>query len=162
MSFIFGKFPALLSHFICRLPGTGDHFTNTAHCLRVGAHDAEYAHIMQDIFCCNGFRTDTGICEGYIFRNVLAEVVTYHQHIQVLINSIYGIWSCRIGRCRQYIWVHGRFDNIRSMAATGTFCMESMDNTTIDRIHGIFQESRFIQSICMDGDLHIILICDLQ
>ena len=117
---------------------------------------------MQNIFCRNCFRAYPGISKGYIFRNRFIQVMTNHQHIQMFINCIYCKRPCWISRRRQYIWIHGSFDNIRCMTATGAFCMIGMNHSSIDSFDGIFQKPCFIQCIGMNGYLHIMFISNFQ
>ena len=44
------------------------------------------------------------------------------------------------------------------MATTCAFRMEGMNGTAFQGGDGIFDEAGFIQRICMDHDLHIIVI----
>ena len=162
VTFIFRKRSSLAFHLACCLPGTGDDLTDTSHCLGIGAHHAEHTHIVKDILCCDRFRTDTGICKSDIFRDLFVQMVAYHQHVQMLIQSIYSEWHGRVCGRRKDVRGCCCFDDVRCMSAAGTFCMICMDSSSSDGIDGVFYASAFVQSICMDGNLYIIFICHIQ
>ena len=117
---------------------------------------------MKHILCCDGFRTDTGICKSNILRDLFVKVMAHHQHIQMLVQSIYSKWHCRVCGRRKDIRCCCRLDDVRCMSAAGTLCMVCMDGSSTDGIDGILNTSTLVQSICMDGHLHIIFICYIQ
>ena len=117
---------------------------------------------MQHILCRNRLRTDSGVCESHIFRNIFIQMMTNHQHIQML---IYGIYSERHGgirRRRQYILAARCTNNIRCMPTACTLGMECMYGTATDGIQCIFHAACLIQCICMDSNLDIIFISHIQ
>jgi len=89
-------------------------------------------------------------------------MMAYHQHVQMLIQGIYCIWHSRIGRRWQNISCCCGADDIRCMSSACTFCMICMDRSSANSCKCIFHTAAFIQSICMNGNLYIILICNIQ
>ena len=144
MSCIFRKCTSLIFHLTCCLPGTCDNLTYTSHSLRVRAHHTEDTHIMKNILCCDCLRTDSGICKCNIFRNSLVKVMADHQHIQMLIQSVYCIWHCRVCGGWQYVRSCCCADDIRCMSTACTLCMISMDGSAADSCKCIFHTSTFI------------------
>ena len=63
----FQQLAALLFHLISGLPCADQHLTHTAHGLTVRGYDRKGTHVVQNIFCRNGFAADTTFCE----RNIL-------------------------------------------------------------------------------------------
>jgi hypothetical protein len=63
------------------IPCAKYNFSTSAHGLTVTAHHADGAKVMQNIFCRDSFGPDTRFGEGNIFRDILGQVVTDHQHI---------------------------------------------------------------------------------
>ena len=152
----------LFLHFICCLPCTGDNLTNSSHGLGVGTHHGKNTHVVQHILCRNRLRTDTAVGKSHIFFVIFIQVMAHHQHIQMLVNSVAGKWHGRIGRRWQHIFTGCCPYDIRCMTAAGTFCMVSMNRSSLEGRHSILYKSPFVQSICMDGYLHIIAVCYRQ
>jgi hypothetical protein len=93
----------------------------------------------------------------------------------MLVQRILSIWSSRIRRAGQYIGVFANNDDIRSVAATGSFRMIPetrvsiirspdprpkkqdlrMNSTALECCNGTLDEARFIQSICVNVDLPV-------
>ena len=162
MAFILRKGSTLPFHLAGGLPGAGDDFSHTSHSLRVRAHHAEDAHVMENIFCGNGFRTDPGICKSYVFWDPLIQMVANHQHVQMLIQSIYCIRHGRVSRRGKYVGSCRCPDNVRGMAAAGAFCMVCMDSPSCNSYQSIFHTAAFVKSICMDGYLDVIVVGHVQ
>lgn len=101
-------------------------------------------HIMKNILCCDCLRTDSGICKCNIFRNSLVKVMANHQHIQMLIQSVYCIWHCWVCGGWQYVRSCCCANDIRCMSTACPLCMISMDGSAADGCKCIFHTSTFI------------------
>src|SRR5699024_4523081 len=62
-------YAALLLHLVGHLPSPKRHLTNASHRLGVRTYDAEYAHILQDIFSGHSFSTNARVTTCNILRN---------------------------------------------------------------------------------------------
>src|SRR5206468_166814 len=82
---------ALLFHFVGRLPGAGDDFADAAHGLRIRAHHADRAEVVEDVLGRDGFATDAALCEGDVLWQTGIEVVADHQHVQVFVDGIHRV-----------------------------------------------------------------------
>mmetsp|Transcript_5970 Transcript_5970/g.24661 ORF Transcript_5970/g.24661 Transcript_5970/m.24661 type:complete len:260 (-) Transcript_5970:316-1095(-) len=60
---------ALRLHLGGGLPRAGDHFADSAHGLRVRRHDADGAHVVEDILRGDGLGADSRLGEGDVFRD---------------------------------------------------------------------------------------------
>ena len=87
----------LYFHLVCGLPRARDHFTDAAHRLRVTRNHAEHTQIVEDVFSRNSFRPDPALGERNVFRHEWIQMMTDHQHVQVLGYSVNGEGPCRIG-----------------------------------------------------------------
>jgi hypothetical protein len=63
---------------MCGIPGAENDFATAAHGLRVGRHHTDGTKVVQDVFCCDSLGANTGLGEGDIFRDVLAQMVADH------------------------------------------------------------------------------------
>lgn len=52
---VFWKWPSLSLVLMCRVPRARDNLSASSHRLRVGIHDTNGAHIVENIFCCDSF-----------------------------------------------------------------------------------------------------------
>ena len=155
---IFGQSAALFLHLVCRLPGTGDDFTHTAHGLTVRRNDRKRAKVMQDVFGGDGFAADAAFGKGHIFGNFRIKVMADHQHVQMLVNRVDRKWTCRVGRAWQNVGFATQLDDIRRMATTGTLGMEGVNGAPLKRCASMFDKAAFIQRIGMNHDLNIKVI----
>ncbi len=81
-----------------------------------------------------------------------------HQHVQMLVNRIDRKRTGRIGRAWQYVGFAAQLDDVWRMATTGTFGMEGVNGSALERCTGMLDKAAFIQCIGMDHDLHIKVI----
>ena len=162
MTGILRQSAALILHFACGLPRTGDDLTDTAHRLGVGTHHTENTHIVQNILCGDRLRADTGIRERNVLRDVLVEVVAYHQHVKMLIKCVDSVRHCRIRGGRQNVRCSSSADDVRCVAAAGSLGVVRMDGSSADGRKRIFDASAFVQSIGVDGNLDIELIGNVE
>ncbi len=88
---ILGKRAALHLHLVRRLPGARDHFTDPSHGLRVAGDHAEYAQVVKDILRRDGLGTNAALGERNVLRHQRIQVMTYHQHVQMLGDGVHGI-----------------------------------------------------------------------
>src|SRR5436190_23017655 len=78
---VFLQWSSLDFVFMSHIPRAKYNFSTSAHGLTVTTHHADGAKVMQNIFCCDGFGSDTRFGEGNIFRDILGQVMADHQHI---------------------------------------------------------------------------------
>src|SRR5215813_905354 len=117
---------------------------------------------MQDVLSCHCFLADAAFSEGYIFRNTTVEVMSNHDHIERLIGRIQGVrsrWSCRSW---EDICFAAYFDKVRGVSPAGSFGVEGVDGSTLERRDSAFDETAFVQRVGMNRNLHIHLICDRE
>ena len=94
---VFWQCAALHFHFVRGLPRANHHFAHSPHRLAVAAHHRQRAQVLQNIFGGNGFAPDAAFGKRHIFGNGGIKVMTDHQHVEVFINGVDGVWPCRIG-----------------------------------------------------------------
>ena len=121
---MFGQMPPLELHLVRRLPGADDHFAHPPHGLRIGRHNTDGAHIVQDILGRNRLTADTRLGEGDVFRHARVQVVADHEHVEMLIHRIDRERHGGIRRRRQYVRLTAHFNDVRRMSAAGAFRME--------------------------------------
>lgn len=151
-------------HFVLvgRIPRPQDDLAAAAHSLRVGRHHADGTEIVQHVLGGNRLGTDAGLGKGDILGNVLGQVVAHHQHVQVLVQGVARVRPRGVGRRRQHVWMLDNTDDVRGMAATGTFGVVCVDDTVLDRPNGGFDVSRLIEGIRVNEALHIEFVTDGQ
>ena len=158
LAFVLRQRAALLLHLVGGLPGANDHFAEPAHGLRIRRHHRERAEIVQDVFGRNGLFTDPAFGKGEIFRDRRVEMVTHHQHVEMFVDGVAGERPRRIGRGRQHVLQARNFNDVRRMTAAGAFGMEGVNGTALERLHGIFDETGFVQRIRMQHHLDVVIV----
>lgn len=79
-----------------------------------------------------------------------------HEHVEMLGNRVDRKRASRIGRGGQNVQFAADFDNVRRMTATRAFGMEGVDSAAFKRGNRIVHETRFIDGVGVNGDLHIV------
>ena len=64
-----------------------------------------------------------------------------HQHIQMFIDSINRVRACRVSRRGKNIQLTTGLNNIRRMAAAGTFGMVGVNGSASDSVEGRFDKA---------------------
>ena len=123
---------ALILHLAGELPGTADHLGDTAHPLAVGAEHGNGTHVVQHILGSDRLRPYAAFGERHILRHRGIQMMTHHDHVEVLIEGIHRIGICRIGRRRQAVRLAGDADDVRGMASAGAFRVIHVDGAAVD------------------------------
>ena len=95
---ILGQSAPSLTHGVSKLPTASDGFTDAPHPLAVGTDRADRSHVVQDVLGGDRLASDAALGERDVLRDVLVEVVAYHEHVEVLIDGVDGErarWICR-------------------------------------------------------------------
>ena len=71
-------------HHVGDLPGPHDHLTDPTHRLGVGRRDRDRPQVVQDVLGGDRGRPDPGLGERQILGHARAQVMTHHQHVEVL------------------------------------------------------------------------------
>ena len=142
------------------LPSSGDDFADPAHRLRVGGNHRERAQIVQDVLGGDGLAADARIGEGHVFGNTGVEVVADHQHVEMLVYRVDRVGSGRIGGGRQHVRFAAGADDVRCVAAAGTFGVIGVDGAAFERRQSVLDETGFVQGIGVDCHLHVVAFGD--
>ncbi len=100
--------------------------------------------------------TDARFGERDVLRNRWVQMVTDHQHVQMLVDGIYRI------RTRGFVDEGSTFgspqapDDVRTCrCAARRFGVIGVDRAALEGREGVLDEARFVQRIRMDRDLHV-------
>ncbi len=93
-----GQAAPLFLHLVRGLPSADDHLADPAHGLAVRRDDAKRAEVVQDVLGGDGLPPDAALGERHVLGNARIQVVTHHQHVQVLIERIHRERPRRVGR----------------------------------------------------------------
>ncbi len=110
---------------------------------------------MQDILRRDRFLANTAFREGNVLGDRAVQVMTHHQHVQMLIQRVRRIGPRRISGARQHIRQPGHLNDVRRMPAAGTFGMERMDRAALERRDRVLDKAGLVQRVGMDHYLHV-------
>ena len=158
----FGQGPALFFHLVSGLPRADQHFADAPHGLAVGRNDRKRAHVVQDVFGGDGFAPDAGFRKGHVLGDGFVEVVTDHQHVQMLFERVDCVGACRVGGGGQNMLFAADFDDVGGMSAARALGVKGVDGAPFHRRDGVLDKARFIQRVGVDHDLHIHCIGHAQ
>src|ERR1700751_1999363 len=117
---------------------------------------------MQNVFGRNGFLANPALGECEIFRNSRIEVMGDHHHIEGLVKRIYGVWSG--WSCRRWndVWFATDFNDVRGVSAARPFSVKRVNGSALECGDRIFDETAFVEGVCVDKNLNIHVIRDRQ
>src|ERR1700747_44800 len=117
---------------------------------------------MQHILRRDGFLANPALGEGDIFRNSRVEVMGDHHHVEGLIKRIYCVgsrWSRRRGN---HVWFAADFDNVGGVSTARPFGVKRVNGSALECGDGIFDETAFVERVCVDKNLHVHVIRNRQ
>ena len=153
---ILGQLPLHLPHFVRRLEQACKILTHPAHCLGIGGIDAENPQVMQYILGSHSFRANAAFGEGHILGNTGVQMMTYHEHVHVLGQRVHCVGPGGIGGRGQHIKLAGDADNIRRMAAPGSFGMVGVNRAPIDGGNSVLKEACLVEGVGVNRHRHIV------
>jgi hypothetical protein len=145
-----------------RIPCAQNDLATAAHGLRVGAHHADGAEVVQDILGGNGLCADAALGKGYVLGDILGQVVAHHEHVEVLVEGIARIRPRRVRGRREYIGVLDDGDDVWGVAATSALGVVGVYSAILERVDGGLDEAGLVERVCMDEALDVKLVTDTQ
>lgn len=94
---VFLQRPPLRFILVSCVPSPENDLAASPHGLRVGAHHADGAEVVKHVLCGNSLVANPALGEGDIFGDVSRQVVADHEHVQVLVEGVHGVWPSRVG-----------------------------------------------------------------
>mmetsp|Transcript_23960 Transcript_23960/g.43736 ORF Transcript_23960/g.43736 Transcript_23960/m.43736 type:complete len:526 (-) Transcript_23960:708-2285(-) len=149
------KTATLFLHLISGLPGAYEDFAHPAHGLTVRCDDRKGAHVVQDIFGGDGLATDTAFGERHVLGDRFVEVVTDHEHIEMLFERVHRKGARWVGGRGQHMLLAADFDDIRRVPTARPFGVKGVDRAALHGLHRILDKPTFVQRIGVDHHLHI-------
>mmetsp|Transcript_19164 Transcript_19164/g.47716 ORF Transcript_19164/g.47716 Transcript_19164/m.47716 type:complete len:242 (-) Transcript_19164:161-886(-) len=159
---IFRKSSSLALHLAGCLPGSGDDLTDTSHGLTVGTDNGNCSHIVQNILCGNGFRSNATLGKRHVLGNARIQVVTNHEHVKMLVHGVDGKWTCGVGRRWKYVGLLHNFNNIGSVSTACSFCVVGVDGSSLHGRNTVVDKATLVECVGVDGNRDIVLIGKAQ
>ena len=85
-----------------------------------------------------------------------------HHHIEGLIKRICSVWSRWSRGRRDDVWFAAHLDNVRGVSAARPFRVKRVNGSALERGDRIFDETAFVERVCMDKNLHVHVIRNRQ
>ena len=154
--------PSLHLHLVGGLPGPDDRLADPAHRLRVGAHHADDAAVVEHVLGADRLGPDAALGERHVLGDAPRQVMADHQHVEVLVDRVDGERPGGVGAGRQDVGQAGDADDVRGVAAAGTLGVEAVDRPALDRRDRVGEEPGLVERVGVDGDLDVVLVGDRQ
>ncbi len=145
-------------HLVGGLPGADDGLADPAHRLRVRAHHADDAAIMEHVLGTDRLGADAALGECHVLGDVPRQVMADHQHVEVLVDRVDGERPSRVGAGRQDVGLAGDLDDVRGVPAAGTLGVKAVDRPALERRDRVGKEPALVQGVGVDGDLDVVLV----
>lgn len=94
---VFWQRPPLRLILVGRVPSPKNDLAASPHGLRVGAHHTNGAEVVKHVLGGDGLVANPALGEGNIFGDVSRQVVADHEHVQVLVEGVFGVRPSRVG-----------------------------------------------------------------
>lgn len=157
---ILGKLSSLGLVLVCGVPCTGNYLSTSSHCLGIRRHHADGAGIMKHVFRGNSSRPDTVFGTSEFIRITPREVVAAHHHVNMFscgVRSVRARWRCAAWKD---IGLPHKRHTVGQMPSTSTLNMVCVDGAALEILSGVLSEAGFIQGICMNLALDVLLLAD--
>ena len=133
---VLGQLAPLQPVLVRRVPRAQDDLAAAAHGLRVGAHHADGAQVLEDILGGDGLGADAGLGEGDVLGDVLGQVMAHHEHVEVLVEGVAGEGPRGVRRRREHVGVLDDGDDVWCVAAAGALGVICVDGAALERGDG--------------------------
>src|SRR5687768_559274 len=87
-------------------------------------------------------------------------MMTNHQHIEMFIQRVDGVWPRGIRRTRQHIGFSTNANDVRRVPAASAFRMIGVNRAALEGLDASLDKRRFVQGVGVDGYLDIMLLGD--
>ena len=138
------------------------HLADAAHRLRVAADHRDGADVVQQILGGDRRRPDTALGEREILWNAGVQVVTHHQHVEMLVEGVDGMRPRRVGGTRQHVRVRDHGDDVGRVPASRTLGVIRVDRAALDRGEGVLDEAGLVEGVRVQIHLHTRRVRDGQ
>jgi hypothetical protein len=105
------------------LPRARDDFADAAHRLRITAHHSNRAEIVENVLRRNRLAADAALRERDVLRQIRIEVMTHHQHVEMLVDGVDRVRPRRVRGTRQHIRLAAYANNVRRVSAASAFAV---------------------------------------
>ena len=145
-------------HHVGYLPGPGDDLADAAHRLGVGGRDRQSADVVQDVFRRDRGGADAGLREREVFGHRGVEVMTDHEHVEMLSDRVHCVRERGIGRAGDDVRVTRQREDVGRVPAARSFDVEGMDRSARDRGDRGLDEACFVQRVGVQRHLQAPLV----
>mmetsp|Transcript_16537 Transcript_16537/g.24247 ORF Transcript_16537/g.24247 Transcript_16537/m.24247 type:complete len:227 (-) Transcript_16537:16-696(-) len=157
--FVLRKLSSLNLHFMSGLPRAGDSLANPPHGLCIARNNANRSHIMQYILRRNGLRTNPTLRKADILLKTFIQMMTHHEHIQMLIHGIPRVWTGGVGAAGQHVGFPRHTNDIGCVSSTGSLGVIRVDGSIFGSGDASLAHGGFVEGIGVDGDLNVVCFC---
>ena len=117
---------------------------------------------MQHVFRGDGLPTNAGFGKRHVLGDIRVEVMTNHQHVEMLVDGVHRVGQGRVGGRGQNIRVRAGGDDIRRVAAARPFGVEGVDCAPGDSRQRVFDKPGLVQRVAVQRHLNVHLFGHLQ
>ena len=93
---------------------------------------------------------------------LLVEVMTHHQHVEVLVERVHGVGSRGIGRARQHVRLAAHANDVGRVPAASAFGVIRVNRPALEGRDRVVDVARFVQRVGVERDLHVVEVGDRQ
>ena len=87
-------------------------------------------------------------------------MVAHHQHVEVLVDGVFGVGPRRVGGGRQHVLQSRHLDDVGGVAAAGAFGVEGVDGAALERLDGVLDEAGLVERVGVDHYLDVVVVGD--
>jgi hypothetical protein len=118
--------------------------------------------IVQNVFGGNRFGADARFGKGHVFWYARVQMVTHHEHVEMLVERVNGKRPGRIGRARQHVRFLYNLDNVGGMTTSRPFRVVRVDGPPLHSGNAVVDVTAFVERIRVNGHCHIVLVSKVK
>jgi hypothetical protein len=101
--------------------------------LAIARDDRQRSDVVEDVLGGDGLATDAALGERDVLGNLAIEVVTHHQHVEMLVERVDRVWTRRVRRARDDVRLAAHAHDVGGVAAACTLGVIRVDRATFKR-----------------------------
>mmetsp|Transcript_34565 Transcript_34565/g.63538 ORF Transcript_34565/g.63538 Transcript_34565/m.63538 type:complete len:492 (+) Transcript_34565:574-2049(+) len=149
-------------HLVGGLPRPGDDLAHPPHGLRIARYHRQRAQVVHDILRRDRLRPYPRLGERHVLGNGRIQVMTHHEHVEVLVDGVSRERPGRIRRAGQHVRFGNDLDDVGSVSSSRSLRVVRVDGTIAHGAERVVDVPALVERVRVDGNLHVVRVRERQ